>query len=471
MAGYRTTPGRRLPGGLPEWPSAPMARGMKRLYSDAAYRPGADPGNLWQSTIATPSASPPNGEGTAEVAVIGAGFTGLQAALRLAADHEREVVVVDAAWPGWGASGRNGGFCCLGGTKLSIPQIRRRTGPAGAAAFCAAQLEAIDFVAETLDRFGIDADRTGSGEILAAHRPRDFAGFPEDAAAFRAAYGRPAEVLPPRALAERGIASPAFHGGLHLGAGFGLNPLKYVLGLAEVARAAGVRIQGETLVEAIVPEGRDLVLRTTRGRLRARQVILATNGYSSDGLPDWMTGRYLPALSNILATRPLTAAEQAAQGWTATEIVADTRRLLHYMRLLPDGRFLFGMRGGTSDAPRALAAVHAQLREDFRRRFPAWAGVETPWLWQGLVCLTPTLSAYVGPVPGLPGAFAAFGYHGNGVSMASWAGARVADLAAGTMTPEALPPIIARPPGRFPLPGLRRRFLAPAYAWYGWRDR
>lgn len=448
-----------------------MARTMKRLYSDAVYRPEADPGNLWQSTIATPAAAPLEGEETTEVAVVGAGFTGLQAAIRLAGDHGREVAVLDAAWPGWGASGRNGGFSCLGGTKLSRADIRRRTGPAGAAAFCAAQLAAIDHVAETLERFGIDADRTGDGEILGAHRPRDFADFAEEAAAFREAYGRPATVLSSGALAERGMASPTFHGGLHLGAGFGLNPLKYVLGLAGAARAAGVRIHGGTMVESIVPEGGGLVLRTARGRLRARQVILATNGYSSDGMPEWMTGRYLPALSNILATRPLTAAEQAAQGWTATEMVADTRRLLHYMRLLPDGRFLFGMRGGASDAPGAIAAVHAQLREDFRRFFPAWAGVETPWLWQGLVCLTPTLSAYVGPVPDLPGTFAAFGYHGNGVSMASWAGARVADLAAGAMTSADLPPLLARAPGRFPLPGLRRRFLAPAYAWYGWRDR
>ena len=88
--------------------------------------------------------------------------------------------------------------------------------------------------------------------------------------------------------------------------------------------------------------------------------------------------------------------------------------------------------------------MRLRIRAAFATDFPAWANIETPWFWNGLACITRSLAAYVGPVPGLDGAYAAFGYHGGGVAMASWSGARVADLLAGTLQPSSLPPLIAR---------------------------
>jgi glycine/D-amino acid oxidase-like deaminating enzyme len=243
-----------------------------------------------------------------------------------------------------------------------------------------------------------------------------------------------------------------------------------VLGLAAAAEAWGIRLHGSSQVTSIARTGGGFRLATARGEVLARRVLVATNGYGTDGLPPWLTGRYLPVLSNILVTRPLTETERIAQGWTAPEITADTRRLLHYFRLLPDGRLLFGMRGGTGLAPADTARMQALIRADFEAMFPALAAVETPFFWSGLACLTRSLAAYVGPVPGMAGAFAAFGYHGGGVAMASWCGARVADLLAGAMRPADLPPLLARPPRRYPLPALRRHYLKAAYAWYGWRD-
>jgi glycine/D-amino acid oxidase-like deaminating enzyme len=151
-------------------------------------------------------------------------------------------------------------------------------------------------------------------------------------------------------------------------------------------------------------------------------------------------------------------------------MAADTRNLLHYFRLLPDARFLFGMRGGTGLDPAEAARTAARVRGDFAAMFPAWAHVESPWSWSGLACLTPTFAAYVGPLADMEGAFAAFGYHGGGVAMAGWCGARVADLLAGTVRTADLPPLLTRPPRRFPLPRLRRHYLKPAYAWYGYLD-
>ena len=443
---------------------------MRRLYPAAAYRAAPDPGNFWQSTAAAAPPPPLEGTATTEVAIIGAGYTGLHAALRLA-EHGIGSTVLDAAWPGWGASGRNGGFACLGGTRLSGPQIVERCGPDGARAFFAAQIAAVDHVADTLDRLGIDAERAGSGEYFMAHRRRAYPALADRAAFFEAWYGRRATVLRPSALAERGLHGPRHHGALHVPVGFGLNPLKYVLGLGRAAEARGVRLHGTSEVRSLKRERGHFRLMTDRGALLASRVIVATNGYSADGLPDWLTGRYLPVVSNILVTRPLTDAELSAQNWSVPEIAADTRRLLHYFRLLPDRRFLFGMRGGTGLADADVRHMRLRIRAAFATDFPAWANVETPWFWNGLACITRSLAAYIGPVPGLDGAYAAFGYHGSGVAMASWSGARVADLLAGTLQASSLPPLIARAPRRYPLPPVRRRFLQPAYAWYDWRDR
>src|SRR3546814_16538138 len=99
----------------------------------------------------------------------------------------------------------------------------------------------------------------------------------------------------------------------------------------------------------------------------------------------------MPAQSSIIVTRPLSPAERAAQGWTSTVMCADTRRLLHYFRLLPDGRFLWGGRGGISGSPAAARRAQRHLRRSFERHFPAWRHVETEYFWRGPVCLTQPL--------------------------------------------------------------------------------
>ena len=102
--------------------------------------------------------------------------------------------------------------------------------------------------------------------------------------------------------------------------------------------------------------------------------------------------------------------------------------------------------------------------------FPAWREVAVERFWSGYVCLTRALVPFARPLPGETSAWAAFGYHGGGVAMGSWAGARIADLLAGTLRLSDLPPLLTRPPPRYPLPRLRRHFLKPAYAWHDWRD-
>lgn len=444
---------------------------MTRLYHPVLYDRDAPVGSYWEAS-APPlgRATPPfAGEATCEVAVVGAGYTGLTAALSLVEEHGAEVRVLEAGEPGWGASGRNGGFCCLGGAKLGYDVMAARYGAAEMRRFFAVQMEAIDLVKETCRARGIDADITGGGEILLAHRPGRAEALREERGELLKLLGVEAAFLDKAALAARGLAGDGFHGGLELPLGVGLHPLKYLRGLARAAIDAGVVVHGRSPVTALAREDGRFVLTTPGGRLTARKVIFATNGYTEENHLPALAGRLMPAQSSIIVTRPLSAEETAAQGWTSTVMCADTRRLLHYFRLLPDGRFLWGGRGGISGSPAAGARAERKLRRSFERHFPAWRHVETEFYWRGLVCLTKPLVPFVGRLEE-EGLFAALAYHGNGVSFTAWAGRALARQVAGVQGADALPEVVRRPLPRFPLAFLRKLYLAGAYAVYGVKD-
>ena len=442
---------------------------MKRLYEAPAYDTARWPDSWWRASVAAiPDHAPLPGLAETEVAIIGAGVTGLNAALELAERFGTAATVLDAGQPGWGASGRNGGFACLGGAKIDDATILARHGAEVLRAFHAFRMAGIDRVADNLDRYRIDADRQPTGEIALAHRPAAMAELDREAALLSDVLGLETERLAPEALAERGLGPSVFHGGIRIGCGFGLHPLKYVLGLAGAAIAAGVKLHGQSPVTAIRPAGNRWRLETPQGSLTADRVILATNGYTAEDIPPALAGRVLPAFSSILVTRPLTTAERSAAGWQSPLIAFDSRTLLHYFRLLPDGRFLFGMRGGLSARTGAQAAIRRMARRHLEALFPAWAHVETPYFWSGLIALTWRLAPSIAALPGRPGLFAALGYHGNGVAAGSEAGRRVARCAMGAEA--AIPALLARPPARFPLAPLRRAGLGAAYLRYRLAD-
>ena len=440
---------------------------MKRIYEDAAYQP---PTNCWWR-YTTPPADLPALLDTqsADVAIIGGGFTGLNAALGLA-QAGRAVTVLDAEQPGWGASGRNGGFCCLGGAKASSRMIARRFGQDQLATWHSAERAAIDHVAGLLDTHDIDADRHSKGETLLAHSPRVMHGLRSSLDEITRDHGVTPQLFAAGDLPDQGL-NGRFHGGLTLPLGFALNPAKYHAGLFRAALSAGVEVFGASPASAPRQQGRKWRITTPRGSVTADQVILATNGYSSEDVPDWLRARYLPVQSSVIVTRPITAEEQARQGWTSGQMCYDSRILLHYFRLMPDGRFLFGMRGGMKATPGTEAALSRKIRRDFHHLFPEWRDVGITHDWSGLVCLMRALVPFAGPVPEMPGVFAALGYHGNGVAMGSYLGARIADTVLGRPPQGPVPEFLSRPPKRFPLGGARRMLLAPAYTVAGLMDR
>ncbi len=439
---------------------------MRRIFSDYAYGPGPRTGCWWDETIAAPNWPQLTYEASTDVAIIGGGFTGISAALHLA-EAGAKVTVLEAETPGWGASGRNGGFCCLGGAMLPGDAMRRKYGNEATATYAAGEVAAIDLVRSLLDRYGIVADTHSKGETRMAHSPRAMKALRREADEIASNGGTP-QLLEQQALADHGL-NGQFFGALTTPAGFGLNPRKYLFGLAGAAQQAGATLYQNSPVTGLSQDSGGHILTTPRGGLRAKQVIIATNGYSWDGLPKWLSGRYIPAQSTVMVTRPLTDAELQAQGWFSDQMAYDTRNLLHYFRLMPDRRFLFGMRGGIFASPRAEAAIRRLLRKHFEGLFPEWRDVEGTHFWSGMVSMARNLVPFVGPVPGTPGMYAGLCYHGNGVAMGSYAGRLLSDLVQGIKPDLPYSPVV-RSMGKFPFGPARRILVPPAYAMLGLMD-
>ncbi|NVK35818.1 MAG: FAD-binding oxidoreductase [Rhodobacteraceae bacterium] len=428
-------------------------------------------GSYWESSVdELPEDRQLFGEAYFDVAVIGGGITGLSAAMRLA-EAGASVCVLEANRVGWGASGRNGGLCCLGGTKHSEHDLIKRFGLEEARKFVDFQVQAIDTVAERIATLEIDVDRHSRGEVLLAHRQKDADGFADEAAFLSDTFGLRTTVWSAGEIVERGLAGPEFHGGLHLGHGFALNPMKYVQGLARNTRRVGAKLFSHTPVLKLERDASYWRLETPHGSVRAHRVVLSGNGYSRENVPTWLRGRLLPVMSSVLVTRPLSRDELTDQGWTSDLMACDTRNLLHYFRLLPDGRFLFGTRGGIFETRESIERVRKTSRADFERMFPAWAHVDSEFAWHGHVCMARDLAPFVGRVPNMKGVYAAMAYHGSGVAMGSLSGEKVAELMLGKTRAENLPAVMNKPFRKFPLPWLRQLYLQGAYWWYGVKDR
>ncbi|ABG29898.1 FAD-binding oxidoreductase [Roseobacter denitrificans] len=443
---------------------------MQRILSAYAYGAGPRAGCWWDETCDLPKLNALQGDLSVDVAIIGGGFTGLSAALHLATQGVK-VTLLEAQDIGWGASGRNGGFCCLGGGIAGDDALDSRYGRDARLGFRNAEKAAVLFVEETINRLGLDVDRHSKGETEFACRPKDMAGLAKMAKRTHENYGVEATVIDQSDLAGLGMTGgPAFFGALSIPIGFGLNPRKLLAGFALAAIDAGADLFAASPVLGVARNGHGHALKCPQGVVNAQQVIVATNGYSSEDIPIWLASRFMPVQSTVLVTRPLSNAELDAQGWTTEQMGYDSQNLLHYFRLMPDRRFLFGMRGAIRSGPRAEMKARQRTQADFRKMFPAWSTVEISNMWSGMVSLARKKLPFVGEIPASNGIWTAMCYHGNGVAMGSYAGKLVADMVLGRATGEC-PEVMTKPLTKFPLGRVRRMLLPPVYGQLMLQDR
>jgi glycine/D-amino acid oxidase-like deaminating enzyme len=401
---------------------------------------------------------PPQGLGdgnvpaAADVVVIGSGYTGMSAALE-SARRGRDVVVLEERTVGWGASSRNGGMVSPG-TKQSLGRLRDRYGAQGEALY-RSTVEGFRHLEELMAREGIDCEYERSGRISLAHRPAKVKEL-EAGIAVQRRLGLTARFVPRERLSED-IGSDAFHGGAVLDEAGGLHPAKLMAGLARAAIGAGAAVYEDTPALGVKRDGGGMAVRTARGTIRARDVLLATNGYTASG-PFWKLRRRLVVIgSYIIATEPIEAA-LAKEISPRRRMFADTKYFLYYWRLSSDGtRILFG--GRASLAPTTVSRARDWLYRGMVRVHPQLTGVRVGRAWGGNVALTMDLAPRLGREDGLT---FSLGYSGRGVVHAVWLGHVAARWICGEE-----PPVYAGIPFRpVPFPRLLPLTLPVAGAYY-----
>jgi len=407
---------------------------------------------------------PLQGSRSCDVAVVGGGLAGLSAALELA-QRGFSVTLLEARQLGWGASGRNGGQA-IHGLACDQSTIEEQLGLDDAQRVWSMSIEALDLLRQRIAHHGIDCDwRDGYlGLATNARKGRELQDWAER---MERVYGYAQQHIPPAEM-PRWIGSERFHSGVFDARSGHLHPLKYTLGLARAAAAAGVTIHEQTPVQSLHP-GATARLRTTQGELQARHVLLAGNVYLQGIAPE-LESRIMPVGTYIACTETLDAA-LADSLIPSHAAVCDTNFVLDYFRTTNDQRLLYGGRVSYS------TVTPMNLAESMRQRmvltFPQLASAKVEYAWGGFVDISMNRAPDFGRLPAAGGYAANVyylqGFSGHGLALTGLAGRLVAEAIAGDASRL---DVFARIKHR-PFPGgklLRTPALVLGMAWYRMRD-
>ncbi|GAB2817154.1 NAD(P)/FAD-dependent oxidoreductase [Lentzea nigeriaca] len=398
--------------------------------------------------------------GRVDVAIVGAGLTGLSAALHLARKGAN-VQVFEQETVGWGASGRNGGMA-TGGLGIGFRDAVARYGLETAAKYIAVYGDAIDTIEKIVADEGIDCHFARTGKMVLAAKPAHFDGLRKTDELMRS-LGYETRLVPPGELRSE-IGSKIYHGAMVDKHSAGLHVGKFVRGLAEAAVRAGARIHEKAPVRQIRRLGgtrHELV--TPRGTVVADQVLVATSGYT--GRPfRWLQVRLAPVGSFIIVTEPL-GEEVCDELLPHRRMASTSKNLLHYFRITPDHRLLFGGRARFAmSSPQSDVKSGRVLEKAMVEVFPQLAGAHVDYCWGGLVDMSMDRMVHAGEQDGL---YYSAGYSGHGVQMATHMGKQMADYMNGTPTANPWGELaFRRIPGHFGPPW----FLPFAGAYYKFKD-
>ncbi len=361
----------------------------------------------------------------ADVVVIGGGFTGTSAALRLAKGGAN-VTLLEAETIGWGASSRNGGqsLSCL---HQSLTELIEQHGLELAREMFQASVHAADTVARIVEEEGIDCDFTRNGNIEAASKPKHFDRLKRERETLSRVADYETRLVPPKEAATE-LGAESYHGLLVNERSAGLQPAKFVQGMALAADRAGADIHEGTRVTGIEKNvshnGSRFTVRTERGDISAKEVLLAANAWVGEIVPQFRK-KVFPAESYIIATEPLP--ENLAQRLIPNRrVVYDTKNMVAYYTLSRENRMVWGGEG-TATGLNPKRNIEA-LRRGMLRVFPELKNAAIDYFWGGTMGLTLDRNVHAGQVDGM---WFSMCYVGHGVSLGTYLGEQMANAILG----------------------------------------
>jgi glycine/D-amino acid oxidase-like deaminating enzyme len=429
--------------------------------NDSLFAPDYKSEPYWWLAVPRPHIEDAAAPADCDVAIVGSGYTGLAAAIELARGGRR-VVVFDAEEAGWGCSSRNGGQVSSS-IKPSFDELKSRYGDDVALRIRREGLNALEWIEEFIRRERIDCDFRRVGRYHAAHHAAAFNAMVRQIENQPKGVEVECHVVPPSAQRCE-LGSDLYHGGIVYPAHASLHPARFHQGMLERAQQAGAAVIARCAVEAVARNRDGFQLRTARGDTQAREVIVATNGYTGVATPA-LRRRVIAIGSYIIATELLDQ-ELTRRLIPNDRVVSDSRHVIFYFRLSEDRRrVLFGGRVAAGETNPDLSAL--PLHRQMTRVFPELASTRISRSWAGFIAYTFDALPHLGR--DADGLHYCMGYCGSGVSLAPYFGTRLAQQ------------ILGKPEGRTALDGLRFAtrplytgrpwFLPAAIACYRLRDR
>jgi glycine/D-amino acid oxidase-like deaminating enzyme len=382
--------------------------------------------NYWLTTVSMPGGTSGKISARADVAIIGAGFTGLSAARSLAKSGAK-VTVLEANTIGWGASSRNGGMV-LTGMKLDVATLSKRYGMELTRRMYADSLASIDLVEQIVRDENIDCDFSRCGHLEVASKQSHFDSYERSAEVIAKEFNHQLRIISRSQLAAE-IGSGIYFGGMVDETSAGVNPARYTAGLASAALKAGAVIYENARVQKVTRSMQaGFEIKTSRGNILAREVLVGTSGYTSSATPA-LQKKIIPIGSFIITTEQLPES-LAKELSPRNRMIYDSKHYLHYYRLTPDNRILFGGRAAffpeTRDTIRRSAEI---LRREMVEVYPQLGDTKIAHAWGGTLDFCFDTMPHAGELDGI---HYALGYAGHGVAMATYLGAKMAEKICGS---------------------------------------
>ena len=380
---------------------------------------------LWTDQFPRPNnlATSHNPSSDTDIAIIGSGYTGLCAA-RILRKNGASVTVFERNTIGWGASSRNGGMATPG-LKQGIQKIYKMYGSKLAHEFWKASVDAIDLIEEIVDEHSIDCDWQRNGHASLATKPSHAPRLKQYGSWLEKKFGHVQNYIPKNQIRDE-IGSDAYHGALTDEISGGLHASKYVYGLATTVSNLGVQLCEHTDVLDIEKNDSSYFrLITSKGDVRAKKVIIATNGYT-DRLVPRLKPLIFPVGSYIVVTEPLSEDLQNIIS-PKKRMYYDSKWFLNYFRLTPDGRMLWGGRNDLS-TDLDLDDSAKRLTRELYSILPDLRDIPITHTWTGKLGITFDLMPHIGEKNGI---YYAFGYGGHGLSIATYLGTEIGLLLSG----------------------------------------